>query len=516
MAYRVNHLDKKSGITYVYECESFWDKEKKRPANRQVCIGKLDKVTGEFIPSKRLDKKQAAILAPEVTVSTQIIGPSLILDKITLDLEIDKILRKSSPDTYRQLLIMTYFLVTKGDALSHCEAWCKGHSNPSDGIISSQRISELLKAQTENERQTFFKKWFDKIAENDFLCYDITSISSYSELNEYVKYGYNRDKDKLPQINLGMLFGQKSKLPICYKRMPGSITDVGTLKNFIKTLDYLDISKVHLVMDRGFYSRTNINELLEYKHKFTIGIPIQRKWVQAVIDEYYGSIEMPDNYHKVNNETLYVKTKLYPWGEKRNRLYVHVYYNSYLAAEAFDNFTSELLNYKEELESNQLVKTHEEYYRRYFIIKETPKRGRKVEYNTEEIQKHRERYAGFFVLLSNATKNPLEALEIYRNKDVVENCFDDLKNQLDMKRLRVHNSGSMDGRVFVQFLALIYISSIREKITSIKELKHYTVRELLEEMDTLTRITYSGRYGSIISDITKKQREILEAFSIKL
>jgi len=30
----------------------------------------------------------------------------------------------------------------------------------------------------------------------------------------------------------------------------------------------------------------------------------------------------------------------------------------------------------------------------------------------------------------------LKALEIYRRKEAVENSFDDLKNTLDMKRLR--------------------------------------------------------------------------------
>ena len=35
-------------MTYVYSVESYWDKEKKRPANKQVCLGKLDKETGAF------------------------------------------------------------------------------------------------------------------------------------------------------------------------------------------------------------------------------------------------------------------------------------------------------------------------------------------------------------------------------------------------------------------------------------------------------------------------------------
>ena len=53
MSYRVNHVNKKTGVTYVYEAVSIWDKKKKQSRNKQVCVGKLDPVTGEFIPSNR-------------------------------------------------------------------------------------------------------------------------------------------------------------------------------------------------------------------------------------------------------------------------------------------------------------------------------------------------------------------------------------------------------------------------------------------------------------------------------
>ena len=34
------------------------------------------------------------------------------------------------------------------------------------------------------EQQTFFAKWCTKVLENDYLCYDFTSVPSYGELNE--------------------------------------------------------------------------------------------------------------------------------------------------------------------------------------------------------------------------------------------------------------------------------------------------------------------------------------------
>ena len=40
-------------------------------------------------------------------------------------------------------------------------------------------------------------------------------------------------------------------------------------------------------------------------------------------------------------------------------------------------------------------------------------------------------------------------------KDAIEKGFDDLKNDLDMKRLRIHSNATMEGRIFIQFVSLV-------------------------------------------------------------
>ena len=96
----------------------------------------------------------------------------------------------------------------------------------------------------------------------------------------------------------------------------------------------------------------------------------------------------------------------------------------------------------------------------------------------------------------------------------VEKCFDDLKNDLDMKRLRVHASGRMKNRMFIQFVSLILTSqilrTIREKLPSSK----YTPKSLLLELESLTIIHYTGKYKDLLTEATKSQREILEAFGV--
>lgn len=52
--------DKRSGTTYVYESESYWDKEKKQPRSRRKLIGKLDEETGEIIPTGKSGRKKGS------------------------------------------------------------------------------------------------------------------------------------------------------------------------------------------------------------------------------------------------------------------------------------------------------------------------------------------------------------------------------------------------------------------------------------------------------------------------
>jgi transposase len=515
MVCRVKQINQKTGVAYIYESMSYWDKEKRQPRNKRVCVGKLD-ADGTFIPSKRLNPAQSAVRDPEVVASAQVIGANAVLEQFSERLGLSTLLKRCVGISSEAVLAMAYYLVLRGGALSHCEAWSKSHAPELTGTLSSQRISELLSGLTLDVRQHFFKEWMKQLSPKECLCYDITSISSYSEANEYVRYGYNRDGEPLPQLNLAVLFGQNNRLPMYYQTLPGSINDVSTLENLQKTFKALDINWVHQVMDKGFYSKKNVDALTAACHKFTLSVPIGNQWVQEAIDEIYETVESPEHYHPIDDEAIYVHSRLYPWGTEKRRCYLHLYYNPYTRALAVDRFNKKLLQRKAELESGNTVKDHQEDYDTYFIIKTTPKRGTQVSYNQAAVQQYIKRYAGFQALLSSAVKDPVEALTIYRDKDVVEKCFDDSKNSLDMKRLRMHSANVAHGKFFVQFIALILLSALRQEMRATGLIKKYIPRELLEEMETLVKVKYAGKYGHILTEATKAQREILTRLNINL
>lgn len=511
--------NKKTGAVYVYSVESYWDKDKKAPRTKQLYLGVLDQDTGEIIPAKRRKPRNENAQVktnPDVgPPKALVVGPSLVLDKIAQDTGAASVLKRCFPSSYQRILSLVYFIVQKGLPLSRSEIWSQNNRHPLGEPFGSQRVSELLLQIKEGDRQKFLSLWLGRMMERDYLCYDITSISSYSEANEYVRYGYNRDGDRLPQVNLAMLFGQKSGLPAYYRRMPGKISDVATLRTTVKSLDFLGASGMHFILDRGLYSQANVDELLSRRHHFTMAVPSGRKWVEDIMDQHYEKIASPGNYMAISDkEALYAVSHIHSWGAERRRTYLHLYYNARQAADDFDGFTRKLLQYKAEVEAGKRVDANEEAYRRYLIITQTPRRGLRVSFNEEAVENYRKRYAGFFCLFSSNIKDSRKALEVYRAKEAVENSFDDLKNQLDVKRLRVHSSAAMDSRLFLQFIALIFLCRLRSVINTDKDLKNLSVREIMESMESLVQITYPGRYGQLCTEPYPTQRKILDAFNI--
>ncbi|MHB9057107.1 MAG: hypothetical protein ACYC2P_13335 [Paludibacteraceae bacterium] len=85
----VNHKNKRTGVTYIYESESYWDKEKKQPRSKRTLIGKLDEATGEVIPTGKSGRKKIAPMKSDVITEAS----TPITDQIKLLIEKNEIIR---------------------------------------------------------------------------------------------------------------------------------------------------------------------------------------------------------------------------------------------------------------------------------------------------------------------------------------------------------------------------------------------------------------------------------------
>jgi len=508
------------GVEYVYEYDSVWIANKKYGTHTRNYIGK--NINGEFIPNKKfqlqlelqeLATKQSGSAAVEKS-SRNFYGATYLFDAIGEKLGITQDLQKCFPETWEQILSIAYYLILEDrNPLSRFPKWAMTHAHPFGDNIPSQRSSELFGLVGENQKQNFFRLQAERRLEKEFLAYDTTSISSYSKSLKQVKYGFNKDHDPLPQINLAMLFGEESRLPVYYRKLAGNIADVKTLRNLLADIEFLKLKKVGLVMDRGFYSEENINALLEKQYKFIIATKTSLKFVQRKLDEVRGTLVSRAHYS--SKHKLYFTSSMEEWQSHHKpeiggrQIYLHIFYHDQRAVDDKIEFNELLDTLEAELQSGKHNPEHEKLYSKYYHLQENPQKGTP---NQEAIAA-KERDYGYFVLLSNGVQDPLDALEKYRTKDLIEKAFGNLKERLNMRRTSVSSSENLEGKLFVQFVALIYLSYIKKEMCDHHLFRKYTLQELLDELDIIERFEQPGKTDRI-GELTKKQQELYESLGV--
>ncbi len=532
MAAIVYQKDKRSGITYVYESVSYWDKDKQQSRAKRTLIGRVHDKTGEVIPTdgrcrKKKEMPEAAKKGPVPAAQTSrsFYGATYLLDAIGKKLGITDDLKQCFPDIYRQILSIAYYLILEDkNPLYRFEKWDSLHKHPYGKNITSQRSSELFAAINEEAKNKFFSLQGKRRSENEFWAYDITSVSSYSEHLRQVQYGWNKENDRLPQLNLALVFGEKSNLPFYYRKLAGNIPDSKTIRNLLGDLDALGFSKVKLVMDRGFYSEDNINALFKDRLKFLISGKMSLAFFRKELDTIYDGFRTFEHYsekyelycHTVQTEWQYIQHRPYKGDtvSEPRRVYIHYYYNIDKAAEDEKAFDRKLIALRRELESGKRVPEHENLYKKYFEIKITPKRSAKITVNEEVVLKAK-RYFGFFALLTNETMDAITALEIYRNKDVVEKAFGNLKERLNMRRTLVSSEQSLDGKIFIEFVALIYLSYIKKQMQETDLFRNYTIQGALDKLDVIECFEAPGQKLRV-GELLEKQKEIYTGLGVTL
>ena len=524
MASIVKQYDKRIGVTYAYESISYWDKEKKQSRSKRRLIGIVDPETGEIKPTtkkKRSLSNQEAPPAetPWLYAKRTFYGATYLFDCIGKETGVTEDLKSSFPDSYQQILSIAYYLILEDkNPLSRFPKWSNLHRHPYGETISSQQSSELFANISESQRMHFFRLQGKRKLEKEYWAYDTTSISSYSESLRQVRYGKNKDGDQLPQINLALLFGEESFLPFYYKKLAGNISDVSTIKQLLKDMEFLGCSKVKLVMDRGFYSKTNINALLTEHLKFLIGVKLSLKYVNQELDKVRGVIHswqyfLPDAEAfglTVPIQWEYRRKRPYKQDEvfENRRMYLHIYYDTLKALDDERRFTTLIYQLNGELITGNRVMKHEALYAKYFDVKTTPVRGQKVVAKEDVIANARKNF-GFFALMGNEAMDAGMALQLYRNKDLVEKAFDNVKNRLDMRRMNVSSELSLDGKLFVEFIALIFISYLHKAMLNAHLYTKYTMHELLDDLEAIERFDRQG-YTPQLGEITDKQMGIFE------
>lgn len=496
--------DKKRDKVYHYEVTSYWDKEKKQPRQKRRYLGVEDEQGNVITPRKEVKIK-----------NIQEYGGTYLLNELAKECGLREVLNNVYPEASDEILNLVYFKILEMAPYYLYKDWGEKTYLPYGKSFTSQEASRFMQSLGEDEsrQNRFFSEWIKKHKDVGSLVFDITSISSHSKLNEWIEWGYNRDGELLPQLNLGAIVSKDLGFPLAYRFCSGSIPDVKTLKNTVIFSKELGLSKIDFVLDRGFFSENNIKEMCEAGIDFTIPISFTTKEAKGVLKRVNEKIKLPEKAFQYNKSLMYYQKDKIRIGEREFE--AHVFLNSAREQDSISIFYERLFQIENKLyelktddKIERFFESHATYKKFFDISNGTIKR------NNEKISEHCIGMGKMVLITSKPNQKPERLLDIYVKKDIVEKSFDNMKNDLDENRLRVSSRESFSGRLFITFLSLILRMYLSTKSNKSELSKNLTIPEIFSKLKLIRRIqTQSGYY---ITEISKIQKNIFEKLGIQI
>jgi len=513
MAYIVEQQKGKS--IYVYKVESYWDRDKQQPRQRRVYLGKKETPDGPLLTKR-------SFYLPPLRTSLDY-GHVYLLRQLADRLGLVDVLASIFTTQAELLLLLAMYEITEERPLYLFPPWAEGVVHDVASIPSESKLSGVLQelGRSERRRDAFFRAWIQRQITVEAIVYDITSISSHSRGIDLCEWGYNRDGESLPQVNLGLVCSMPGQVPLAYRVYPGSLADVSTLPKTVTYLRGLGIDRPLLVLDRGFWSRQNVQRLHEAGVPFLVALPFTTAAAGSIITQVRKTIRTPAHVMKEQNRLLYHQQVIVTVEDVP--LTVQVFFDPKRQVDEEQAFYVRLLDCEEAVgafatpTTARVRRALDEHYRdmRSCFAIETEEGTARLARKPLAITRRLNRMGHLLLATTTPSVDPLEDLRRYRLRDLIEKLIDGMKHEMDGRRLRVHSTDAMQGRLFVLFISMILRCAVEQACREAKLLPNHTVAEVFAELRKIKRVEMADG-TTFITELTKKQRTLYEALKVVL
>jgi len=483
------------GRIYLYEVTATWDPIRKNSVQKRRYLGAEDKKTKSAKPKKSY--------APKTALDY---GNYYLFRSVAEKIGLSKCLKIAMPkEDWEDILNLAIFKLTSSFNFNNYENWCE--LNLVKNTLSSSDISRVLE-KIEQYKIPLIKEWSKLNPEKKVVYFDLTSVSTYSHI-DYAEWGYNRDKESLPQINLGIIYAEESQYPITYSFYSGSISDVKTLANILQSTLELGIKQVIFILDCGFYSQNNLEEMRAKGFKFIVRMRPDLKMYKNLISQFTLSSAQTFG---LNKSSYYYKKVAIKIGCAD--VTAHIYHDNSRYQDELNSFLNKLTEIEDLVISKKLISTKAiesiltEYGCSQFF---TLNKNKKLSRNEKEMNSHISTLGKFILLTENHLIESKNILENYRKRDCSEKGFAGFKNSIGTSRLRTQNNNTTLGSIFISFISLILYSFA---IKSLKNSKLY-LPHVISSLNTL-RVFKLNDNKFILGEISKKNKTIFNLFNVKV
>lgn len=513
------HTYVRKGHTYVEAYRNEWDPEKKRSriAQRKY-VGVLDTTTGRVRLGKKYlsenpqyegkilyyeDKQLVERTPEEVQEELDKRVPSPLNDVVSYGASaacwlvaqqsgmLEDLKKTFGAEVGADLLRLAVYQYLDGGSMDCFEQWASQHWLPKARTFSGQRISEMLSKITHQDITSYLKlrnhrcvEHFNKVKtqaeelkkpgpRSRYLALDSTALSTYSVTISSAAYGYAKQNPELRQVNftLGVDYLNGD---VCYAyESEGSITDKSVYPHLMMDLHHngYNLQDTVIVTDRGYQSIYNIQRLLDIEINYVCGVPLTEESVKQLFERYKSSLSNPAFLNGRLKVAARTSKELWEKATDSGPLHLstslHLYKYPELAAQQAISLHQKIEEVLEKKNSGEKLHSADWSRVRNYIVENNKNVWVKNIKGLEEFLTR----AGCFAIRTNCIEDPFECLAVYKQRQIVETAFRQMKVLNGNNRLRCTE------RTYVGKLLLFVIAqSLRMRML-------YTVKENEQRLD---------------------------------
>lgn len=354
-------------------------------------------------------------------------GDSYFLSQLIRNIKYDEVIEAIGYKNSDTIYSMIMFYILTNYSCMHCNTWYEGNFAKilyPNADLHSQRISEFLKfLGREDVRQKFFRAHIEWLKKN--ICNDpaivIDSTGLPNDIDIELTNVSNHNGKISNEVRMVSAVQRDSGYPLIFRAIPGNINDVSTLSTTITTLGEYSVNTDFTLLDAGYVSDKNIDELYEANIDFVARLPEKLKNLhKSIVESGSSDLKTSNNLIEFMGRFVYVKDVECRVGTKQNTAYAFLCYD---VAAASDENDKTIANAKK-LSKKKLKEKHSDFHKIF-------------------------ESSGIFIILSSLPFKREEILNVYYNRLIVEQYFDLGKGLSRLIPLRVHSEDRVLGHLLL-------------------------------------------------------------------
>lgn len=529
---KITRQKKKDTVYIDYEYDRIYYPERKYTIPKRAVIGKqLPEDATRMVPNENFLKYFPDYELPVEKTAvkrsyTLKIGACIVLQQIIEQYKLPALLSPYFDAVELTLLLdlAIYTIVTEHNASQYYPDYAYNHPLLTEQMrmYSDAKISTFLNQMSDEQRIGFLNDWNTSRdhREKIYITYDSTNKHCQAGEIELVEYGHAKVDTGSPIVNYAVAYDSSNQLPLFYEAYPGSIVDVSQLQYMLDSAYAYGYRQVGFILDRGYFSRQNIEYMDQYNYDFVIMVKGRAKLVNELILTHRGSFEESWNCRIKAYDVagISIKHRLYESDPKER--YFHLFHSDEKQAgekavlkAKIERMAALMEPYKGKVV--RVADSYQEYFDVYY-----DKDGVFLALKEKEDVIERElKRCGYFVIVTSKKMTAEEAISLYKARDASEKLFCGSKSYLGGKSLRVHSNESALAKIFIEFIATIirnrmYTLLRKAMVKQQKKANYMTVPAAIRELEKIEMNRMADGHYRLSHAVTATQKAILSAFRL--